>query len=222
MLHETGRGWDVRGSHHCPMTVMVTKTAEKGMKRITILTLTGVVLFFSFLPAALQANDRISAVNGMSLNLGYTYDPYNNICFSQISIFRLYDYDSIWPHKAPENLRFKVEGSLGAARMDNSDVKAMASVNIFAMLYLNGDVDIQGRFRPYVEAGIGGIYTDYCVEGQDYRANFNPQAGIGMEMDMSGGRSCFVSLRAHHLSNGDIGASNRGQNSVVCLFGRYF
>ncbi|MDT8379890.1 MAG: acyloxyacyl hydrolase [Desulfotignum sp.] len=109
---------------------------------------------------------------------------------------------------------------MGSARMDNSNLRMMASVNIFAMLYLAGDGN--GRVRPYVEAGIGGIYTDYRVSGQDYRFNFNPQAGVGMELDMGGAHPCFTSVRVHHLSNGGIGASNRGQNSVVCLFGRYF
>lgn len=218
MLHETGRGWDVREGHRRQMPVTV---AGKGLKRTVRLVLLAMVLSFFFLSAALQAADgQVPAVNGISLNLGYTYDPSDNIWFSQVSIFRIYDYDSIWPHKAPENLRFKVEGSLGGARMDNSDFRVMASVNIFAMLYLTGGGSRQ--VRPYVEAGIGGIYTDFRVAGQDYRFNFNPQAGVGVEMDTGEGPPCFASLRVHHLSNGGMGVSNRGQNSVVCLFGRYF
>jgi lipid A 3-O-deacylase len=198
----------------------VTGVGGKENNRAGMLVLTVLVLLFAFLPAALQAGEQVPAVNGMSLNLGYTYDPSDNIWFSQVSIFRIHDYDSIWPHKAPEHLRFKVEGNLGGARMDNSDLRMTVSLNIFAMLYLAGDGN--RRVRPYVEAGIGGIYTDYRVTGQDYRFNFNPQAGVGMELNMGGVHLCFTSLRVHHLSNGGIGASNRGQNSVVCLFGRYF
>ena len=106
---------------------MPVTVAGKGLKRTVRLVLLAMVLSFFFLSAALQAADgQVPAVNGISLNLGYTYDPSDNIWFSQVSIFRIYDYDSIWPHKAPENLRFKVEGSLGGARMDNSDFRVMA------------------------------------------------------------------------------------------------
>lgn len=181
-----------------------------------------IVLWLSFLfvfstePAA---EEYAPTLNGVSLNLGYTYDPSDDIWFSQVSIFRMYDYDRIWGHNAPEFLRFKVEGSLGGARLNSSRVRMNASVNILALLYLSAD----GSWgRPYVEAGIGAIYTDYKASGQDYRFNFNPQAGLGVEMLIEHGPPCFTALRLHHLSNGGIGSSNRGQNSVVWLFGRYF
>jgi len=217
-LHQTGRGREVCKAYSYWMQV----------KDLSILRSTGTALLFlmpflflqSFLPGGLKAGEHVPALNGVSLNMGYTYDPSDDICFAQVSLLRLYDYDSIWPHNAPENLRFKVEGSLGGARLANSGLKITTSVNIFALLYLN--VAGNSWARPYVEAGIGGIYTDYKVVGQDYKFNFNPQAGVGLEIDMEEGLPCFTALRIHHLSNCEIGTSNRGQNSVVWLFGRYF
>ena len=200
---------------------MLVKWPLSIRNRIVVQVFLVVFLLFQYLlPGKLQAGEHVPAVNGMSLNIGYTYDPSDDIWFSQVSIFRLYDYDSIWPHNAPERLRFKVEGSLGGACLDNSDIRMTASVNIFALFYL--PCGKNNRIRPYAEAGIGGIYTDYRVGGQDYRFNFNPQAGIGVEIEMRQKRTCFGALRIHHLSNGGIGSVNRGQNSLVCLFGRYF
>lgn len=167
-----------------------------------------------------QESPWIAPRTGGSLNLGYTYDPSDDIWFGQVSVFRLYDYDQVWPHRAPEALRFKVEGSLGASYLGDSDTRFNGSVNMFALYYL--DRFETDSVRPYAEAGIGLIYTDYQVEGQDYRFNFNPQAGLGVEFKQENAKACFLAMRLHHISNAGIGSSNRGQNSVVCMFGRYF
>jgi len=158
--------------------------------------------------------------SGISLNSGYTYDPSDNIFFLQASVFRLYDYDSFWKHKAPDNLRFKLEGSLGSAFLDGDDARLIANAGVLALLYLdNLETDL---IKPYLEAGIGVIYTDYRVQGQDYRLNFNPQAGIGIEFKKKGKQNRFVSFRMHHISNGGLGSTNRGQNTIVFAFGQYF
>lgn len=186
----------------------------------TVRTLVLSVVCFFFLLTGLGAQEYAPTLTGASVNLGYTYDPSDGTCFAQASLFRVWDYDRIWKHKAPEMLRFKVEGSFGAARWDGSHCRIITSVNIFAMLYLKRF--FTSSFRPFVEAGIGGIYTDYKVTGQDYRINFNPQAGIGLEFDTNNNATWFTTLRLHHLSNANIGETNRGQNSVVLLIGQYF
>lgn len=179
-----------------------------------------ITLFYPACVSAKNNNDFIPTKSGMSLNSGYTYDPSDNIFFIQASVFRLYDYDRIWRHKAPDNLRFKVEGSVGAASIDGQDVKCIANAGILALLYLDRfETDL---IKPYLEAGIGAIYTDYRVKGQDYRINFNPQAGIGIEFKRKGNPNRFISLRMHHISNGGMGSINRGQNSIVFAFGQFF
>jgi hypothetical protein len=187
-----------------------------------ILIVMGCILAFSFFPPQLLAEEdvQVQTTNGVSMNLGYTYDPQDNIWITQISVFRLYDYDAVWPHKAPENLRFKVEASLGVSRLKSCDGRLNGSVNIFALYYLSGLEN--NLIRPYLEAGIGCIYTDYRVPDQDYRFNFNPQAGVGFDIKKKDSLPWFVAVRIHHLSNGGIGFSNRGQNSVVGLLGCYF
>ncbi len=159
-------------------------------------------------------------IKGLSINTGYTYNPAENIFFGQIAFCKLYDYEKIWNHKAPDNLRFKIEGSLGASRIDNLYTKFISAAGIMALLYLK-NLKTQWM-KPYVEAGIGVIYTDYVVTRQAYRFNFNPVAGVGIEYKRNNNQNFFSSLRMHHLSNGGLNSKNRGQNSVVLIFGQYF
>ena len=190
-------------------------------KDVICLLITALVILYCPGSLSAQSNEGYAPTeSGIFLNSGYTYDPSDGAIFSQISLFRLYDYDRIWKHKAPDNLRFKVEGSVGSSFLDNNDVKFIANAGVLALLYL--DRFETDRIKPYLEAGIGVIYTDYRVTGQDYRFNFNPQAGIGIEFKRKGSQNRFVSLRMHHISNGGFGSLNRGQNSIVFAFGQYF
>ena len=195
---------------------MISQKNEVICLLITVL----VILYCPVILSAESNDGYVPTESGISLNSGYTYDPSDGGCFFQVSLFRLYDYDRVWKHKAPDNLRFKVEGSVGGAFLDDNDVKFIANTGVLALIYL--DRFETDRIKPYLEAGIGVIYTDYHVKGQDYQFNFNPQAGIGIEFKRKGNQNRFMSLRMHHVSNGGIGSSNRGLNSVVFAFGQYF
>ncbi|MCK5164613.1 MAG: acyloxyacyl hydrolase [Desulfobacula sp.] len=185
------------------------------------LLIAALVIFYFPVTLFAQSNEGyVPTKSGISLNSGYTYDPSDGGCFLQVSVFRLYDYDRVWRHKAPDNLRFKVEGSVGSAFLDDNDVKIIANTGVLALIYL--DRFETDRIKPYLEAGIGVIYTGYRVKGQDYRLNFNPQAGMGIEFKGNRNQNRFISLRMHHISNGGIGLSNRGQNSIVFALGQYF
>jgi hypothetical protein len=131
----------------------------------------------------------------------------------------LYDYDRIWPHKAPEPLRFKVELTAGLATID-SDEHFAASIGAMALYFL--DKFSNDRYKPYAEAGIGLIYTGFRVEGQGLNINFNPQLGLGIEIIKNSKRSYFVNIRLHHLSNAGLDENNRGVNSVMLMLGMYF
>ena len=156
---------------------------------------------------------------GLAAVLGNTYDPTNDIGFYMISGFALYDYDRVWPHRAPEPLRFKIELSIGGAAVEDS-TRLIASFGVLALYYL--DNVSNNRFRPYLEAGIGAIYTDFQVEGQGLRFNFNPQIGFGTEIRSDSGTCYFANMRLHHVSNGGLDDDNRSINSVVFMLGRFF
>jgi hypothetical protein len=145
---------------------------------------------------------------------GASYSP-SDINFWQAGGVAMFDYEKVWHHWAPDGLRFKVEYCLGATL--DGDPRTVASLDAFALQYL--DVIAGKHARPYIEAGIGGIYTDFQAEGQGSRVNFNPVLGLGVEFPLRETSSLFVSLRLHHLSNADLCDENRGVNSGVLAVG---
>ena len=155
---------------------------------------------------------------GFGMIMGNTYDPTGKIGFALLSGVALFDYDKIWRHSAPVPLRFKVEASVGSTWTREKEF--MASAGIFALYFL--DRFAGHGFRPYVEGGIGAIYTEWKVEGQGSHLNFNPQMGIGTEFSIGSGPPFFTAARFHHISNAELKDDNRGVNSIVLVLGRFF
>jgi hypothetical protein len=146
--------------------------------------------------------------------LGKSYD-WASMYFSLASFQALFDYSTLWPHPAPEGLKIRFEGDLGTTVGTEFSGARLVASGDFLAVYEFGNPQT-ARFVPYVEAGVGLIYTDFQREGQAYRVNFNPVAGIGLRT-----KSTFITLRAHHLSNGGLNDDNRGINSIVLGFGVY-
>jgi len=165
------------------------------------------------------SKDEIPTRFGLGGVLGNTFDPSDpDIYFVQLLGFAMWDYDKIWGHWAPDPLRFKVEGTAGMTT--SPETRAIISVGMMALYYL--DTFSTHRMRPYLEGGLGVIYTDFQVEGQGSRFNFYPQIGLGTEFKVNSGATFFGSFRLTHISNAGLHSDNRGVNSVVLIFGRYF
>lgn len=154
---------------------------------------------------------------GLALKGWKNYDAHEDILAVELAGVVQFDYDRIWRHKAPDGLRFKIEGGLGL--LDASACRLVASAGIMAQQYVS--LPFSSAIRPYVEAGIGLIYTDYQREGQGLRINFNPQAGIGFEIPNTSRAPFFLNIRLHHISNGGLDKDNTGINSVVIGIGWY-
>ena len=154
---------------------------------------------------------------GVALLGGAIYDP-DHINLVIIQGQMLLDYEQVAWHKAPDYLKMKFEINAGLTL--DSKKRALVSVNMLALRYFRS-YTISGSI-PYAEAGIGLIYTDFQVEGQGLRFNFNPQAGVGFEHPLSDGRAVTTSLRLHHISNGNLHDDNRGVNSALLMIGYIF
>ena len=155
---------------------------------------------------------------GMAIAEGTTYNLGANIYYGLVTGVALFDYEKVWRHRAPEPLRFKVEVSAGTTM--HPKTRFMASANMFALYYLLGP---QTRtFRPYIEGGIGVIYTAFRVEGQGLYVNFNPQIGIGTDIKVSPKTEFFTAARLSHISNAGLSHENTGINSIILMFGYYF
>ncbi len=170
-------------------------------------------------PQLVLAQDGAVATRySLGSSLGLVYDPGADVDFVLLSAAALSDYEQVWRHRAPDPLRFKVEGHVGFTT--GTHMRTVASGNILALYFL--DRFASPHLRPYLEAGIGIIYTDFQVDGQGLRVNFNPQTGVGMEMNWGEGAPWFVGFRLYHISNGGLHHDNRGLNSVVLQLGRFF
>ena len=150
---------------------------------------------------------------GLSTLHGSSYDP-EQIGLSILQGFALFDYDRVFRHAAPAGLRLKVEGNLGVTT--DGRARSFGSVNMLALYYLAPRGE---RWRPYGEAGIGLIYTDFHVAGQGLHLNFNPQFGAGVEYAAGASRALFAGFRLHHVSNGGLHEDNRGINSWLLQLG---
>lgn len=188
------------------------------------------LLFLLLLACLLTAVVPVSAENkpveapeyapvryGIALLGGMAYDP-QNIGLAIVQGQMLFDYAQIFWHKAPDDLRLKFEVNAGLT-LDGRK-RGLLAVNMLALRYLGGYA--LADWTPYVEAGIGLIYTDFRVAGQGLNLNFNPQAGVGFEHALSDGRALTTALRLHHLSNGNTYKENRGINSALLMIGYLF
>jgi hypothetical protein len=163
-------------------------------------------------------SDEIPTRYGMAGICGKTFDPVGDIYYLQLAGLVMWDYDRVWRHWAPEALRFKVEGTAGLTTSPKT--RGMVSVGMLAVYYL--DFISRHRWDPYIEGGIGVIFTDFQVDGQGSRFNFNPQIGIGTEIQLGSGLPFFGAVRLSHISNAGLHDDNRGVNSVVIMIGRFF
>jgi len=152
---------------------------------------------------------------GLAVSCGVSYEP-SGVDFCLLTGILLFDYDRVWPHRAPESLRFRVEYSLGA--ITEPQTRLMTSANMIAQFYYPGTS--ASRVRPYIGGGIGIIYTDFKIEGQGLKFNFNPLLGAGVEFGTD--PALFIDVRLHHISNGGLDDENTGVNSVQFMLGHYF
>lgn len=154
---------------------------------------------------------------GFTLSYGNTFTPDSDIGFWKGTLWAMFDYDKIWGHSAPDALRFKIELSLGSTT--RPEYKLITSAGIMALYYLE---DLSTRcMTPYIEGGLGVIYTDFQVDGQGSRINFNPRAGFGVEFPL-GRETLFTALRWDHISNAGLNRDNQGVDSYVFMIGAYF
>ncbi len=188
-----------------------------------LVRLTLCVMFAFFVTGGSLFADDISAAYvptryGLSVTCANTFNPNSETSFVALTGIALFDYDRVWPHEAPEQLRFKIELSPGITARPN--MRAIISGGMFAVYYL--DALTTGTVRPYVEGGVGVIYTDFKVEGQGSKLNFNPQFGVGTEFLSGPFRDYFIAVRLHHVSNAGLNKHNQGIDSATLSLGFYF
>ncbi|MDZ7695577.1 MAG: acyloxyacyl hydrolase [Deltaproteobacteria bacterium] len=154
---------------------------------------------------------------GVALSYGNSFFPDGDIGFLMGTLLGIFDFDKIGEQVIPDSLRLKVELSLGSTTKPEYDV--MASAGAMVLYYIH---PLSTPFMtPYIEGGLGIIYTNFQVEGQGSRVNFNPRAGFGAEFPLDG-KTIFSALRWDHLSNAGLSKDNQSVDSVVLMVGVHF
>ncbi len=189
------------------------------MRQIVLIALFLLVPLFPVSSAHAQghSDSYVPTRYGGAVLIGGAYDP-ESIGLLLLQGQAIIDYDRVFWHVAPEALRLKLEIN-GGLTLDGRQ-RGLLSLNMMALYYL--DNCRMGQFLPYIEGGIGAIYTDFRVEGQGSRFNFNPQLGAGLEYPLPSGAAVTIGLRLHHISNGDLLEDNRGVNSALLMVGYLF
>jgi hypothetical protein len=169
--------------------------------------------------AGLAVAQGASSRYGMALLVGQAYDPDR---FGMVIVQGNVQlpYDQVFWHDAPDSLFFKGEINLGMTT-DGRD-RVLAAVNMMAVKYIDIATFSASSWKPYLEGGIGVVYTDFQVKGQGLRFNFNPQIGVGLDFNPAGDRDVTIGVRLHHLSNADLHRDNRGINSMLLVAGVRF
>jgi opacity protein-like surface antigen len=75
------------------------------------------------------------------------------------------------------------------------------------------------RFRPYVKAGVGGIFITQHIREQGTQLNFNENACLGFHYFFKKNVAFTAEYRYRHLSNADTKRPNRGMDANFGLAG---
>ncbi len=167
-----------------------------------------------------EAERPFPARMGFSASFGHIYDPRDDR--EQLALFTGFveiDHDYAAFFDTPDYLRFKLEATVGSGL--RSPWKGMVSVNMLSLCFI--DRLATEAVRPYVEGGIGVVYSGYRWDGQASNLLHNPVAGAGVQISPDGGGpSQQFALRLYHASNGGLHRKNKAMNAVLFSAGVLF
>jgi len=88
-----------------------------------------------------------------------------------------------------------------------------------ASCLLKYSAHITERIAPYIEGGIGVVYTTQHTHEQGTQFNFLPQVGGGLQFFLNKNLALMGGYRYRHLSNAGISDDNSGINHHFLLVG---
>jgi hypothetical protein len=112
------------------------------------------------------------------------------------------------------SLEFLTEGFLAYSRQDSKDRYAVGITPLFSY-----DFKSFGKAIPFLELGVGVLYTSLNPKHFGSHFNFTPQGGVGFRYAIA--RDTFVKLsyRIHHILNAGLSEDNRGIDSHLFSLG---
>jgi hypothetical protein len=92
----------------------------------------------------------------------------------------------------------------------NFIARPSANVEIGCSFPLRYSLKLASCFSPYIEVGLGFVYTTQHVHEQGSQFNFTTQLGIGTQFYLSEHYALTAGYRFRHMSNAGLSTPNRG------------
>jgi hypothetical protein len=111
-----------------------------------------------------------------------------------------------------EKLHIKPEGVLEfiVEPVMNVVINPDTNAEVGCSLFLKYSDKVTSRIAPYIEGGLGMIYTTLHTHEQGTQYNFISQAGVGLQFFISRHFALTGGYRFRHLSNAHIHKQNKG------------
>ena len=101
----------------------------------------------------------------------------------------------------------------------NVIVSPDANTELGFSLLLNYSDKITSRIAPYIEGGLGAVYTTQHTHEQGTQFNFLTQVGAGLQFFLNDRYALTGGYRFRHMSNAGIDDDNSGINHHFVLVG---
>lgn len=120
-----------------------------------------------------------------------------------------------------ESLHIKPRGVLEFVTepIMNVVISPDANAEFGVSLLLNYSDHITSRIAPYIEGGVGMVYTTQHTHEQGTQFNFLPQVGAGLQCFLNENLALTGGYRYRHMSNAGISDDNSGINHHFFLVG---
>ena len=121
-----------------------------------------------------------------------------------------------------EKLRIKSQRTnfeLLVEPLTNVVISPGTNAEIGCSLFLRYSVNLATWIAPYLEVGLGYVYTTQHVHEQGSQSNFITQPGIGTKFFIGNHYALTVGYRYRHLSNAGMATPNRGVDSHFGIVG---
>ena len=121
-----------------------------------------------------------------------------------------------------EKLRIKSRRSLFEFLVEpltNVVVRPDTNAEIGCSFHLRYSAQFASWIAPYLELGVGFLYSTQHISEQGSQFNFTPQFGIGMQFSLSDHYALSAGYRYRHMSNAGTAKPNRGIDFNMGLVG---
>lgn len=140
--------------------------------------------------------------------------------FSQIGLWALYEHDPITGAAAPDFLSWLFELNAGVFHTSKTHwIGNFCFVTRYSpMKHLKKEL----KFEPFLEAGIGAVYRTLKPLDQGFHLNFNPNLGLGIRWHQNNHKAIDLRLRMMHFSNAELDDQNNGSDGIQLALGFQF